>query len=138
MGRRARLRGRGRPRRLEHLHRQEHRHLRCHQHTVTHLSPPGKHQALTHAVSGRDSADEGTRLVALGNNPKLVRRAPASPTFPPSDEFHHAFHRHTLTTTLITNLRRRAIHSRRPSAEGYTVSPGRSCFRSSGNHRRSK
>jgi hypothetical protein len=69
-------------------------------HYITSVAPPGKHQALAHAVSGCDSADQSTRLVALGNDPKLVRRAPAPPKFPPSDEFHHAIHNHHLNYQL--------------------------------------
>src|ERR1700761_3424419 len=94
-------------RRLKHPYRHERSHLRRHQHAFSNLTPPSKHQAFADTVAGRYTADPSTSLLRLSNNPKLLCNAPTPPTLPPAEHLHHTVHRHTLTTTLTTNLRRR-------------------------------
>src|ERR1700761_6268872 len=102
-----RHRGCRRFQRLERPHRHERRHLLRDQNALSNLTPPSEHQTFADAVAGRHAADPGTRFLRLSYNPKLVRNAPAPPTLPPAEQFHHTVHLPTLTTTLATNLRRR-------------------------------
>jgi hypothetical protein len=41
----------------------------------------------------------------LGYHPKLLLNAPPAPTLPTGDDFHHAVHPHTLSTTLPSTLK---------------------------------